>query len=201
MIITELAPEKNRRVKVCLQGEAGFLLYRKEINEYDLKVGMDLTEELYETILEKTLKPRAIKRAMFLLEGRDHSEMQLREKLKKGLYPEEAIDAAIDYVTKFHYIDDQRMAENYIRFYQESRSRGRIRQDLYRKKISKEVIELALEEAYEKDETALIHELLRKKKYDPAHADQKEKARMFRFLAYRGFKPGDIMHALDTIDI
>ncbi len=200
MIITELEPEKNRRVKVCLQGEAGFLLYRKEINEYELKVGMDLTEELYGQILEKTLKPRATKRAMFLLEGRDHSEKQLREKLEKGLYPEEAVDAAIAYVTKFHYLDDARLAENYIRFYQETRSRGRIRQDLYRKKISKEVIEAALEAAYERNETALIHELLRKKKYDPQTADQKEKARIWRFLSYRGFTGSDIVHALDTYE-
>ena len=38
----------------------------------------------------------------------DRSERKLREKLTQGGYPDCCVDAAIDYVKSFHYLDDYR---------------------------------------------------------------------------------------------
>ncbi len=196
MVIEEIVPCKNGKVKVCLHHEADFLLYKKEAQKYHLTEGQELSQETYEEILREILVPRAKKRAMFLLEKMDRSQRQLTDKLKDNGYPEEVVEQAIAYVKSYHYIDDKRLAESYVRFYQESRSRRRITQDLLKKGIDKDIIEEALEQEFQQSEEDMIQALLVKKKYDKMNATRKEQEKMYRFLMQRGFKSSDISHAL-----
>ena len=196
MIIREITPYKNGKVKVCLQHGADFMLYKKEAKTYELEADHDLSQELYEQILTEVLSPRAKKRAMYLLEKMDRSQRQLEDKLRDNGYPPEAVEAAIEYVKSYHYIDDERLARTYIRFYQESRSKMRITQDLLKKGVSKDIIEIALQEEFEHSELEMIENLLAKKKYDRELATMEEQAKMYRFLMGRGFKSSDISHAL-----
>ena len=62
-------------------------------------------------------KETAVLCAMNLLTARDYTEKQLRDKLNKREYSSDEIQAAIDYVKSFHYVDDIRYAENYLEYY------------------------------------------------------------------------------------
>ena len=117
----------------------------------------------------------------------------MRQKLKEGGYPSFLIDDAIDYLYSYHYLDDERYAKNYVRFHQDNKSKRRIANDLIAKGVSKAVIETAIEVDYQSDEASQIEKLLNKKKYDRENATEKDRAKMFRFLAYRGFSSEDIM--------
>ena len=92
---------------------------------------------------------RAKKRALYLLERMDRTEQQLREKLKSSDYPEEVIEEAIEYVKSFHYLDDERYAENFTRYKKENMSRQQIKQKLMLKGVSKDIIQNAIEEEYD----------------------------------------------------
>lgn len=186
---------KGKR-KVCLSNGADFVLYAKEVARYALAQGDVLSEAQYQAILTETLLPRARKRALYLLEKTDRSEKQLRQKLQESGYPPEAVEDALSYVRSYHYLDDERLARSYIRFHQESRSRLRICRDLLAKGISKDLIDRCMEEEYDASEMELILALLKKKNYDPASAGREEKAKMYRFLAQRGFRTADIGRAL-----
>lgn len=194
MTVTSIVPVKNKRMKVCLEDGTDFLLYRRDIRQYDIEEGADLSDDMMQKMLHETLCPRAAKRAMFLLEQQDRSESNLREKL--NIYPQEAVDYAIDYVKKYHYLDDRRMAENYVRYHDSNRSRRRLRMDLMKKGIPSDVADAAIEAVYSASEEEQIAKLLVSRHYDPETADDKERARMYRFLAYRGFNSTDIMRAL-----
>ncbi len=187
---------KTKRYQIRLDNGADFVLYAGEVRRLGITEGEDFSDEQYDLLLQDILIPRAKQRALHLLEKQDRTESNLRRKLREGGYPETVIDEAVSYVVSYHYIDDRRFAENYIYFHKDSRSRQRIRQDLLMKGIDKELVDEVMEEGYETDERALIKELLAKKHYDPDTADRKEKARMYRFLATRGFTPGDIMDAV-----
>ena len=129
----------------------------------------------------------AKKKAMSLLERQDRTEEQLTKKLQEYGYSEEAVREAVEYVKSFHYIDDHRFAENYIRYRQNEKSRQRLKMDLYQKGIEESIIQEALDAEYEADEKQMVCKLLEKKKYDPKTADSKEKNRLMGYLMRRGF--------------
>lgn len=196
MEVLSLVKLTKGRAKICLQGGTDFVLYKKEYESYGIEEGADLSEADYNQIVSEILIPRCKKRALHLLEKQDRSEKNLRDKLKEGGYPEEIIDIAIDYINDYGYLDDARMAASHIRFYQDSRSKLRLKQDLIGKGISSEVIDRVLEEEYTCDESELIEKLIMKKHYDNENATYEERAKMYRFLAGRGFSSDSINRVL-----
>jgi len=196
MEVLSLVKLTKGRAKICLAGGADFVLYKKEYESYGIEEGAELSEADYQQILTDIIIPRCKKRALHLLEKQDRSEKNLRDKLKEGGYSEDVIDIAIDYINNFGYLDDARMAASHVRFYQDSRSRMRIKQDLLGKGISSDVIERVLEEEYTADEGELIESLLAKKHYDKENATYEERAKMYRFLASRGFSSDSINRVL-----
>jgi regulatory protein len=71
-----------------------------------------------------------------------------------------------------------------------------LKRDLSKKGISPDLIELALEEENSTSSEELIENWLRKRRYDRKTADEKEKAKQYRFLLNKGFSSSDIMKYL-----
>lgn len=143
---------------------------------------------------------RAKLRCMHLLEKRDYTEKQLRDKLRMGktAYTEEQIDAAIEYVKGYHYVDDGRYASQYIASMCSRKSKRQIAQELYLRGVNRELVDAAFEESDEIREEEQILEWMRKKHYDPESADLKEMQKMYAFLARKGFRTEEISRALKT---
>ena len=138
---------------------------------------------------------RAKKKAMSLLQHNDRTEWQLRDKLMRNGFSEEAVENAIEYVRSFHYIDDERYAVRFVEIYHETRSIKRLKQDLYKRHISDELIEIAIENINNDDSAALNHEIERigqNLKSMTYEEKQKVAAKLFR----KGFRMGDIMEKL-----
>lgn len=189
-IVTAITALTKGRYRIEIDGEPGFVLYRGELHTYGLKEGERISEKDLEEILSELLPKRAKLRSMNLLKSRPYTEHQIREKLRQGFYPEAVIDEALEYIKSFHYIDDRRYVKDYIVYHCESRSRGRIEQDLCRKGIDRDLIRAVYEEDLEEelpDETVLMEKLLQKKKYDRDHADYQERQKMGAFLYRKGF--------------
>ena len=102
---------------------------------------------------------KAKKRAMLILQHNDRTEWELTDKLNKAGFSEEAVESAVEYVRSFHYIDDERYAKRFVEIYHESRSIKRMKQDLYKRHIADEYIELALENIDYDDSTALRRQI------------------------------------------
>lgn len=196
MEVLSLVKLTKGRAKICLAGGTDFVLYKKEYESYGIEEGAELSEADYQQIMTDIIIPRCKKRALHLLEKQDRSEKNLRDKLREGGYSSDVIDIAIDYINEYGYLDDARMAASHIRFYQESRSKQRIKQDLMNKGISSDVIERVLEEEYTADESDLIESLLVKKHFDKENATYEERAKIYRFLAGRGFSSDSINRVL-----
>ena len=196
MEVLSLVKLTKGRAKICLAGGTDFVLYKKEYESFGIEVGSEVTETEYQEILKEIIIPRCKKGALHLLEKQDRSEKNLRDKLREGGYPAEAIDIAIDYISEYGYLDDARMAASHVRFYQDSRSKQRIIQDLKAKGISPDVIDRVIEEEYTADESEQIERLLVKKNYDKDTATYEDRAKIYRFLAGRGFSSDSINKCL-----
>ena len=149
-----------------------------------------------------------LSRAMRLLSQRDHSESELRRKLAaqpfsaKGNWGRrannendkpvedidpQAIEQVIAYCYQHDWLDDSRFATSYIN----SRSRKgygaqRIRSELMQKGVDKERIQAAFEIS-EIDWCLLAKELAQRKFCETLPVEWKEKAKVQRYLLYRGF--------------
>lgn len=202
MIISEISELDKKRSKVFIDGDFAFVLYNGEIKEYGIRTGKELSENIYNEIKCGLLPKRAKLRAMNLLQKKDYTEMQLRNKLSEGMYPTDCVDTAIDYVKSFKYLDDSRYAYDYINYHMAQRSKNRIVFDLMNKGIPKEIIDEKLEEVYsdggEDNEILQIKHLLIKKKYDPDTVDYKEKQKIIAFLVRRGYGISTIKKAMDV---
>ena len=201
MVVTEIKELDKKRSKIYLDGEFAFVLYKGELRDYSIREGQELYDAYYQEIIDVVLPKRCKLRAMNLLQKKDYTEKQLRDKLSEGLYPGDIIDDAIHYVKAYHYLDDERYARDYITYHMSIRSRNRIIQDLAGKGISKDIFMPIVEELYVEEDADVeldqIRKLLTKKHYDPELTDFKEKQKIMAFLLRKGFQMPDIRRAMD----
>lgn len=200
MIVTQISEESRSRLRVYIDGQFAFVLYKGELRRFHIKEGQEIPVQSYQEITTELLPKRVKLRCMNLLQARAYTRKQLEDKLRQGDYAQEYIDEAIDYVSSYGYIDDLRYARDYIEYHLDSRSRIRIETDLMRKGIDSDTIRQAFEElnelGVEQDEAGMIDDLLRKKKYCAETATRQEQQRMYGFLYRRGFHADAIAKAL-----
>ena len=185
MQIIRIEELDRKRIRVTFEGGCEFALYKGEGKRYGLQEGRELAEDQFLEIRGEILIKRARLRAMHLLEKMDRTEEQLRMKLRQGYYPQDVIEDALDYVKGYHYVDDLRYAQNYVR-----RHKG----------VSKDLAAQALEEECGREnEHEQILQWVRKRNYSSREADLKEKQKMYQFLMRKGFCPNEILHVLDHL--
>lgn len=200
MTVTMLSEVSASRVKVYIDEQPAFVLYKGELRKYGLREGEPIGEKIYEELIHEVLPKRAKLRCMNLIKSRDYTREQMKHKLGQGGYPEPVIEEALDYAASGRYIDDLRYAENFITCSHEKKSRRRIENDLLQKGIPTETIARAWvqweNDGNVQDEAEQIRTLLAKKHFDAETADRKELQKMYAFLARKGFDGDKIRRAL-----
>ena len=199
MYITDIIPltgKRSKKVRITIDDGSSIVLYSREAGRYGLECDAEITDEVWERLMQEIFIPRARSRAMHLLEKQDRTKAGLRRKLREGGYPDAAVDMAISYVESYHYIDDDRYASSYVRYHQYGKSRRRIVMDLKAKGVSDDIIERAIETEFTTSEEEMIRQTIKKRHYDHETADLKERQRMYRFLLSRGFDYEEIDKAL-----
>lgn len=199
--VTKIEEYDKKRSKVYLDEEFAFLLYKGELTEYKIIQGENISNNVYQKIVEDVLVKRAKKRCLNLLQKKNYTEYKLREKLREGLYPEEIEDAAIAYVKSFHYIDDYRYACDYIFYHKESETKKKIEEKLRIKGIEQNILQQAFTDSYDDGEELQIeleqaYKLLRKKHYDYENMDWKEKQKIYAYLLRKGIRNSVIKRAM-----
>ncbi len=191
MTVTAIETWRKGKYLISLNDEPSFVLYSSELKKYGLKEGDELDDALWESILQETLIKRAKSRTLHLLDKQDRTEKQLREKLKEGMYPEEAIDAAVEAAKRGNYLNDERFASQYA--YEKSRVKSRkvIEMELINKGIDRQIVADAMQEIEDSD-SGLVKKLITKKCTDPSELDFPAEQKLMRYLLGKGFSMSDI---------
>lgn len=197
MIVTKLEAAAKTKYKVFLDHQFAFVLYKGELARYGICEGAEIEEGQAQEILSTVIQKRARLRAMHLLEAMDRTEEGLREKLRQGLYPAEAVEGAIEYVKSFGYIDDYRYAVNFIEGRKNSKSRREIYAKLCGRGVPSETIERAFKECMgESQEAEAIREIVRKKRMDLSKSTEEELRKFMGYLSRKGFHYDDIRQVI-----
>ena len=137
--------------------------------------------------------------ALALLEFRDRTERELRQKLKEREYSAEEINETVLFLKEYRYLDDEAYVDRYIRSCAARKSRRQIRADLERKGVSREIIDLQLQEKTV-DEDSQIRKLLQKKGYVPGkRLEPAVYRRIMGALGRRGFSGEAIRKAMESM--
>ena len=135
--------------------------------------------------------------AMDALARREHSRRELEDKLlsRFGGQPD-TVKAVVDQLQSEGLQSDDRYVESFCR-YRIGRGQGpaRIVSELRYKGIPPAHVSSALE-AMEVDWFALAMDVCRRRFGETPASDQRDSAKRFRFLQYRGFTSDQIRHAL-----
>ena len=200
MEIYRIEQYKKTRFKIYLDDSKrpSFMLYAQEVRKYGLKEGMELEAGIYDEILNELLIKRARQRALYLLDDYSRTEAQLRNKLREGFYPDEAIDAAVEYAKSKHYLDDAYYAQEFAAVRTRKKSRRMVEMEMASRGIDRDTIAEAMDRL-ETDEVETVCGLIKKKCSDVSLIDNEKKNKMIRNLISRGFSYDDCKEAFDRL--
>lgn len=141
----------------------------------------------------------AFNSAMYSLDLRDHSEKELRTKLRRK-FDAEYVENAISKLLDLGLIDDRRYAENYARelFKYKKFGKSRIKSELYLRGISSDIISDVLDELFEYEEidnVQRIVDIIRKKYYNKMN-DENSRKKVFASMTRMGYSFSDIREAM-----
>ncbi len=196
MVVTDIVELSKTRSRVILDNEEAFVLYKDEIRSMNVKKGEELSDENIRYIMSELLVKRARLRCLNLLKSRDYTRHQLIRKLKQCFYPKTVIENAIEYTASYGYIDDVKYAMSYIQYAGSAKSRKQIVNELQKKGVSKQDIEVAYIQSEEKNicigEEEVIQKILEKKRYKKNESTFEERRKIADFLYRKGFSPDKI---------
>lgn len=200
MIITDIKPQvkKQNRVSIFIDGKFAFGLDKSDCTFMGLKIGTELTQQRYDYIIDNAVYAKAYQKADRYIGFKMRTEKEVRNKLIEEGYSDEITERVIATMVKYKYIDDMSYAIMYAKDCRKLKKWGpeRIKAELYKKGISTEYIDNALNESDTDDTTEIIETLL-EKRIRNTPIDLKEKQKHINFLLRRGFKYDDIKAVIE----
>ena len=199
---------KSKKTAVYADGELIGALYPKEINSYGLEDGADTEVDTVVKIMNEILIPRAKRYVMNLLVKADKTETELNRKLKAAGYGDEVSKKTVEYVRSFHYIDELRTAESFIRTKIDYSSEKEIRYKLEEKGITSETIDMAYEQIFEDEdventELKAAENFLKKKLGSSISLEEElpyeERQKLFASAFRKGFRQDSIKKAYNNL--
>ena len=146
---------------------------------------------------DKITKEDVQEKALRLLEFRNHSEHELREKLYRFGGESEDIDSAIEFCKEYGFLNDENYAMALARDLSNLKKYGkhRIKAELLKRGINGEFIESALCEV--EDNSEVLMNLVSKKL--KGSFERKDTERAIRYFIYRGYSLSDIKNAIERL--
>lgn len=171
-------------------------LYGGLLADYHIETGQTVPDSAWAEILKENEFRRARERALYLLEARDYSYLELFAKLEQN-YQEETCYSVCDAMARLHLLDDRLYAEKLARQYLEGKRWGeyRARMEMRRRGLSDELIDAALEPYFENTRERLAE--LVERKYSRYLEGPKGVQKVRSALARQGYSYEDIRAVLN----
>lgn len=199
MRIDALKPSEHKKGRILLTLENGTVLRitEEEVLRFRLQVGQLLDDETL-TAIQQSAKTSSTKvRAVHMIANRPLSKCELQKRLvQKGSDTEDA-EAAVAWLEGMGVMDDVAYATTLVRHYS-TRGYGvaRIREELYRRGVPRELWDEALNQLPDSSETLDTLDTLIQKKKRGDLTDPKERKRICDALLRRGFSWSEVRTAL-----
>ena len=191
MLITAIEPRKRGFSVLYFEDDSSLRILTEIVLAENLRPGRDIPEEEMEELFKRSRAKRAGEKALTLLEYRSYSKKELEDRLSRESGREAAKEAA-DRMEELGLLDDEdyarRLAEDLIT--RKGFSKSRVRQELCRRGLEKELAESAAEE-FSRPPVEAIREIV-ERKYARYLGDEKGRRRAIAALQRLGYRYEDI---------
>ena len=197
MLITALKQTSPEHVTVCLEDGGEIRSTLGVVTELRLFRGRDLDPEALEQLALQSGRARAREKALQYVSQRQMSARELGRKLREKGFDEETADYCVAWITERGLLNEESYAAAIVRHYAaKGYGAGRIRQELMRRGLERELWEEAL--AALPEDTAKLDRFIAQRLKDPDDRDavRKLSAALFR----RGFSSEEIRSALSRFE-
>jgi regulatory protein len=199
LTLTNVSKYKGMTYMIEIEGHETEFLNSQIVDMFNLRSGMTMPESAWEQVKGEEEYRKARERALYLLDYKDYSYIDLFHKLEKN-YSEDTCYRVMDKMVEMGTINDRRYAEGLARHYVEVKRFGRYRafREMRQKGLTSEVIEAALED-YEDSYYERLYELVQKK-YMKYLDDEKGVTKVKNALVRYGYSYDLIKEVLADID-
>ncbi len=182
--------------------EMKIYIHRDIIAANRIARGMEIYGEDADRLIYQNDLRRARERALYLMESRDHSYSELFDKLERN-YSEEICFEVCNRLAEIGVINDRRYAEKLCRqlFEVKKLGRFRVKQEMRMKGLTAEIIEEAMAEFDEEDDSFSRLEELVERKYERYLVDRKGVNKVKNALARKGYSYSEIKSVLDLYEL
>ena len=191
--IDSILRDDNSNEVVILCGRERFRITVFDFENLGFSEGDTISEEEFSSLNDAVERLACIKKAFDYLSYGDLSEKQLKDKLCRK-YPKELSAEVAELFVERGYVDDLRLAKRYVETFYEFKNMGlnRIRNELYRRGISKEYIDEAVSEYENEDQYDRIKQFICKKYDIYKMNDIKYRQKVYAGALRAGFNGSDI---------
>lgn len=196
MRIEEVKKSERKKGRFLVKLEDGDILRvtEEELLRFGLRAGMELDGAMMEAVAASVRASSAKAAAANMIGSRALSKKELTRRLVKKGNDESDARAAADWLEDIGAVDDAGYAAALVRHYGgKGYGPARVREELRRRGVDRELWDAALEEM---PEAAEILDALIRKKCRGELSDQKEKKRVSDGLLRRGFAWSDVKAAM-----
>lgn len=197
--ITNVSKYKGLTYMVEFEGADTEFINKAIVDMFSLRSGMTIPESAWEQVREEEEYRKARERALYLLDFKDYSYVDLFHKLEKN-YSEDVCYRVMDKMVEMGTINDRRYAEGLARHYVEVKKFGKYRalREMRGKGLTSQVAEEALE-MYDDSYYERLYELV-KSKYLRYLDDEKGVNKVKNALVRYGYSYGLIKEVLRDIE-
>ena len=183
------------RFYAVLEGGESVKVDINVIADLSLCAGRDLSDEELRELRSRSAEFEAKERALKMLASRQMSRRELMRKLTDKGVSDEAAGFTADLMERIGAVNDAEYAASIVRHYSKmGYGAARIRQELVRRGVDKELWDEALSELPEADDK--LDELIMRR-LRGQEPDEKELKRLTDMLIRRGFSWGEVRAALE----
>ncbi len=186
------------RVNLFVDGKFYAGVSRIAVYNHKLTVGMEIDEKTLDKVIFDSDKDKAFDYALTYIARYTPTAKILTGKLYDKGYGKLVVDYTVDKCKKYGYIDDGEYARSYVALNSAVKGKNRLRAELKAKGIEDALIDKALEGL---KQTASCSEVAKKHSKNQDVHDPKYRAKLIRFLQYRGYEWEDISQALALLKI
>ena len=178
------------RVNVYVTDQFAFSLDVAQVVDLGVKKGLVISEDKLLELKKASEFGKLYQRTLEWVLMRPHSERECRDYLKKKIFEKkldkEYVDLIIEKLRAKKYLDDYRFAEWYAenRFYKKGVSLKRLKIELMKKGIAKDIIDEALSKTSRNDEEEILKIIAKKRS---RYSDDEK---LIAYLCRQGFQYG-----------
>ncbi len=189
MKITDITPQKHNKGRVSIFADGKYAFSMDEVDCFlnKLKIGDDISTEDISRLSIEANRSKAMAKAMDILSRKPVTARDMLISLEQKGYDTEVAQSVADELTELGYIDDEAYARLYMEYAAERHyGPSKIRYELGRHGVASDIISLVLEEGNAEDVCTLA-EVVMQKYGNCDYDDMKQRQRVTRYLASRGY--------------